>query len=110
MPLEEKAMEAVDHNASSTAPSFSKDSKQKDTELDGEATHEEAVSGNLGYNDDELEPEIHARTYYALAAMVLLNMVLVLALQGPPAAVCIVSHLILFLSPGTNKPLTLFFS
>ncbi|CAL5865899.1 uncharacterized protein PFLUO_LOCUS105 [Penicillium psychrofluorescens] len=86
MPLEEKAMEAVDHNASSTAPSFSKDSKQKDTELDGEATHEEAVSGNLGYNDDELEPEIHARTYYALAAMVLLNMVLVLALQGPPAA------------------------
>lgn len=103
MPLEQKAMEAVDHNASSTAPSISKNSKQKDIELDGEASHEEVVSGNLNYNDDEREPEIHARTYYALAAMFLLNMVQVLALLGPPAAVCIVFHLILYLSPVADQ-------
>jgi hypothetical protein len=39
------------------------------------------------YNDDEEEPEIHARTYVALAAMFLLNLVQVVALQGPPAVV-----------------------
>jgi hypothetical protein len=94
---------SLDHNASSTAPSFSNSSKQKDIEFDGGATHEEVVSDNLGYNDDEREPEIHARTYYALAAMFLLNMVQVVALQGPPAAVCIVFHLILYLPPVADK-------
>lgn len=47
-----------------------------------------ATGGNINYDDDENEPELHARTYVALAAMFLLNMVQVLALQGPPAAVC----------------------
>lgn len=42
---------------------------------------------NLEYNDDEEEPEIHARTYVAVAAMFLLNFVQVVALQGPPAVV-----------------------
>ena len=41
---------------------------------------------NLVYDADE-EPELHARTYLALAAMFLLNLVQVFALQGPPAVV-----------------------
>ena len=42
---------------------------------------------NLVYDDNDEEPELHARTYFALAAMFLLNLVQVLALQGPPAVV-----------------------
>lgn len=42
---------------------------------------------DLVYDDDDEEPELHARTYLALAAMFLLNLVQVLALQGPPAVV-----------------------
>lgn len=49
--------------------------------------HAKTSSLNLEYNDDEEEPEIHARTYVALAAMFLLNFVQVVALQGPPAVV-----------------------
>ncbi|KAK6837344.1 hypothetical protein RU639_001133 [Aspergillus parasiticus] len=40
---------------------------------------------NFTYEVDE-EPEIHARTWFALAAMFLLNMVQVFGLLGPPAA------------------------
>jgi hypothetical protein len=41
---------------------------------------------NLVYDGEE-EPEIHLRTWIALAAMFLLNYVQVFALQGPPAVV-----------------------
>jgi hypothetical protein len=44
---------------------------------------------NLVYDHDNEEPELHARTYLAVAAMFLLNLVQVLALQAPPAVVCI---------------------
>lgn len=44
-------------------------------------------TSNLVYNQDDEEPELHARTYFAVAAMFLLNMVQVLALQGPPTVV-----------------------
>lgn len=44
---------------------------------------------NLVYDHNDEEPEPHARTYLAVAAMFLLNMVQVLALQAPPAVVCI---------------------
>jgi hypothetical protein len=43
---------------------------------------------NLVYNDTEEEPELHIRTYVALLAMFILNLVQVVALQGPPAVVC----------------------
>ena len=43
---------------------------------------------NFVYNDAEEEPELHMRTWLALASMFLLNMVQVFALQGPPAVVC----------------------
>ena len=49
--------------------------------------HVTASDANLEYNDDEEEPEIHTRTYVALAAMFLLNLVQVVALQGSPAVV-----------------------
>jgi hypothetical protein len=42
----------------------------------------------LVYENAEEEPELHARTYLALASMFLLNFVQVVALQGPPAVVC----------------------
>lgn len=42
--------------------------------------------GNLFYDGEE-EPEIHMRTWIALASMFLLNLVQVFALQGPPAVV-----------------------
>ena len=42
---------------------------------------------NLVYDDVDEEPELHARTYIALAAMFFLNLVQVVALQGPPAVV-----------------------
>ncbi|KAK0301687.1 hypothetical protein LTR82_018166 [Friedmanniomyces endolithicus] len=52
-----------------------------------EASHLERSRGpedNLIYDDPEGEPELHARTYVAVAAMFLLNLVQVFALQGPP--------------------------
>jgi hypothetical protein len=50
---------------------------------------EDALSptSNLVYTHDDEEPEFHARTYFAVAAMFLLNMVQVFALQGPPTVV-----------------------
>jgi hypothetical protein len=38
------------------------------------------------YEEDE-EPELHAQTYFALAAMFLLNLVQVFGLLGPPTVV-----------------------
>jgi hypothetical protein len=56
--------------------------------------HEDVIdaSTDLVYNDDDEEPELHARTYLALAAMFLLNLVQVFALQGPPAVVSYLSR------------------
>lgn len=42
---------------------------------------------NLHYDDLEHEPEIHIHTYFAVAAMLFLNYVQVIALQGPPLVV-----------------------
>lgn len=59
-------------------------------ESDTKAEHVEQTitqEGNLVYDGEE-EPEIHMRTWIALAAMWLLNLVQVFALQGPPAVVC----------------------
>lgn len=40
---------------------------------------------NLVYADIDKEPELHARTWIAIAAMCFLNFVQIIALQGPPA-------------------------
>jgi hypothetical protein len=59
----------------------------------GAATHEHhenapsPTAENLVYDDEDVEPELHLRTYVALAAMWLLNWIQVVALQGPPSMV-----------------------
>lgn len=42
---------------------------------------------NLVYDHNDEEPELHARTYVALTAMLFLGLVLSVALQGPPTVV-----------------------
>ncbi len=42
---------------------------------------------NLVYEVEDTEPEIHIRTWIAVAAMLFLNFVQVIALQGPPVVV-----------------------
>lgn len=44
-------------------------------------------SQNLVYDHDDEEPAVHARTWFALAAMFFLNVIQVFALLGPPAVV-----------------------
>lgn len=51
----------------------------------------EQIEENLVYEEDK-EPELHAQTYFALAAMFLLNLVQVFGLLGPPAAVLWLLH------------------
>jgi hypothetical protein len=65
---------------------------EKNSDEDEHLEHVTTSEANLEYNDDEEEPEIHARTYVALAAMFLLNLVQVVALQGPPAVVRSSNH------------------
>ncbi len=43
--------------------------------------------GNVVYDIAEVEPEIHLRTYLAVASMILINFVQVFTLQGPPTVV-----------------------
>lgn len=61
---------------------------------DFETIHTEETAtcaGNLIHDDDNQEPELHLRTYIALAAMFFLNVVQTIALQGPSAVVCMVA-------------------
>lgn len=65
------------------------DTKTPSEKMSVEAKHvEETITeeGNLIYDGEE-EPEIHMRTWIALASMFILNLVQVFALQGPPAVV-----------------------
>lgn len=52
------------------------------------------VTGNLRYDDIEEEPELHARTYVALAALFVLNMVQV----RPPRLLYCYKHLHMLMS------------
>ncbi len=54
-----------------------------------EAEHIDLSSQNLTFDEQELEPELHARTWIALAAFFLLNFTQVVALQGPSSVVSI---------------------
>ena len=60
---------------------------EKTSEEEKHLEHVLTSSANLVYDENDEEPELHARTYIALAAMFFLNLVQVLALQGPPAVV-----------------------
>ena len=39
---------------------------------------------NPVYEEEDIEPEVHIRTWVAVAAMLFLNFVQVISLQGPP--------------------------
>jgi hypothetical protein len=65
--------------SSETTPNLSKEHLPKDDSV--------LDDGNLHYDNGDVEPEIHFRTYVALFAMFMLNFVSVVALQGPPAVV-----------------------
>lgn len=50
-----------------------------------ETTHDEPEEyHNHSYDNEDQEPELHIRTYIALAAMFLLNFIPAFALTGPP--------------------------
>ncbi|KAJ5611177.1 major facilitator superfamily domain-containing protein [Penicillium lagena] len=72
-----------------------------------ETKHLEQVSSapeiNLSYEEDE-EPEFHARTWFALAAMFLLNLVQVFGLLGPPTVLSFIKQDLHNTSSGTWVP------
>lgn len=43
--------------------------------------------GNLHYENDEEEPDIHLRTYVAVGSVIVFTFAGLLSLQGPPAVV-----------------------
>jgi MFS family permease len=47
---------------------------------------------NLSYDDTEIEPEFHARTFIALGSMFILNAVIAIAVQGPPTILGYISQ------------------
>jgi hypothetical protein len=63
------------------------DSKSCDQYELQETEYVEQSNANLTFDEDEAEPELHARTWLALAAMHLVVFTQVVALQGPPAVV-----------------------
>ena len=65
-------------------------------------TEEIEHSGNLVYENTEEEPELHMKTYIALAAMFMLNMVQLVALQGPPTLVRADTVVGLAFQPSSN--------
>ena len=64
------------------------DSKSHDQVELQEQEYVEHSQDNLTFDEEGIEPALHARTWIALAAMHLLVFTQVLALQGPPAVVC----------------------
>ena len=89
--LEASSAEERDQIASSDDSPHFHEKEADDARPEDVAQAEEVESAsdlNLDYNDNDEEPALHARTYFALAAMFMLNMVQVLALQSPPAVVC----------------------
>jgi hypothetical protein len=52
-----------------------------------EVEHVDNAPQNPVFDEEEVEPELHIRTWIALAAFFLLNYTQVVALQGPAAVV-----------------------
>lgn len=72
---------------STTLPTVPTESKLQDQLELREEEYVDQHSANFIFDQEEVEPELHARTWIALAAMNLLVFTQVLALQGPPAVV-----------------------
>ncbi|OAG44977.1 hypothetical protein AYO21_00939 [Fonsecaea monophora] len=66
-------------------PPIAADSKSHNGFELQEVEYSEQHQDNLTFDEEEAEPELHARTWIALAAMNVLVFTQVLALQGPPA-------------------------
>ena len=77
--------DTANHIAHSSAED---DTKGRDQYELKEVEHADLSAQNVVvYADEELEPELHIRTWIALAAFFLLNYTQVVALQGPTAVV-----------------------
>ena len=59
------------------------------------------TSGDYQYEDADTEPELHARTWFAVLALFFLNYVQVFALTGPPAIVCCIISRVNFVDIAT---------
>ncbi|RSH79191.1 uncharacterized protein EHS24_001230 [Apiotrichum porosum] len=80
-------MSAVTHSLTADDAKF-RDDKPEVEHREGDATDsspEPASFLDMEYDNDDQEPELHARTYVALAALFVLNYVQVFALNGPPS-------------------------
>lgn len=63
---------------------------EKDVPVTASATATPPSEVNLAYSEEDVEPEIHLRTYLALFALFLLNVVQVVGLTGPPSMVSLI--------------------
>ncbi|EXJ63979.1 hypothetical protein A1O7_00314 [Cladophialophora yegresii CBS 114405] len=75
----------VEKGAHSHGSDFVSIEEKRGASSDKQIEDVDTVDGNLHYDEVDEEPELHMRTYVALFSMFLLNMVQVVALQGPPA-------------------------
>lgn len=56
---------------------------------DGGSVHVEKVDGNLHYDNEEEEPELHFRTYIAVGSVIVFTFAGLWSLQGPPSVVSV---------------------
>ena len=84
--LSDPSIEKTAHNHGADVVSVD---EKRGASNDNQIEHVITNDGNLHYDEADEEPEIHMRTYIALFSMFMLNLVQVVALQGPPAVVSI---------------------
>ncbi|TID25717.1 putative siderophore iron transporter [Venturia nashicola] len=77
---------------------YVKDTNQPAT-AESEHHHDHSPSRDLIYENEDEEPELHARTYIALSAMFLLNFIQAFALTGPPTVLS-------YIGEDLNDPLS----
>lgn len=72
-----------------TVPTLENEGISEAPEKNPPSRHLEEADGaaDLVYDNVDEEPEIHMRTWIALAAMLVVNLTQVFAIQGPPAMV-----------------------
>lgn len=67
------------------SPQIAAEGDAKTFDSEKHLEHVDIVQGDLVYDDAEHEPELHMRTWIALAAMCLFNYNVIFALLSPPA-------------------------
>ena len=77
----------VEKNVQSHGPDMVSVDEKRDLSMEKQIEDSDGSDHNLHYDEVDEEPELHMRTYVALFSMFMLNMVQVVALQGPPAVV-----------------------